>query len=47
MYKKGSYDLLVTRSYIKLHLKQPKLFIDFDLFGDIDINSSLNKITPF
>jgi len=47
MYKKGSYDLQVTRTYIKLHLKQPKLFIDFDLLGDIDINSPLNKIAPF
>ena len=42
--KPGSYDLYLTRSYIKFHLKSPKLFAEFDLQADIQLDSSGNRV---
>lgn len=41
--KPGYFDLFISRSYLKFHLKSPKTFMDFDLYSDIDPSSSLNK----
>jgi tetratricopeptide (TPR) repeat protein len=41
--KPGYFDLFVSRTYVKLHLKSPKLFLDFDFLKDIDPASSLNR----
>ena len=41
--KKGYFDLFVSRTYVKFHLKSPKTFIEFDFSNDIDHTSSLNK----
>ena len=43
--KQGYFDLYISRSYVKFHLKSPKIFMDFDLLYDIDPSSSLNKTT--
>jgi dyslexia susceptibility 1 candidate gene 1 protein len=40
--KPGYFDLFVSRSYVKFHLKSPKIFMDFDLLYDIDPSSPLN-----
>jgi len=41
--KKGYLDLFVSRCYLKFHLKSPKMFMEFDLAGNIDPQSSLNR----
>ena len=41
--KKGYFDLFISRSYVKFHLKSPKIFMDFDLLHDINPDSTLNK----
>lgn len=42
--KKGYFDLYTSRTYVKFHLKSPKMFMDFDLLHDIDPGNSLNKV---
>lgn len=42
--KPGAFDLYVARTYVKLHLKTPKLFAEFDLNGDINPASGQNRV---
>lgn len=41
--KKTNCDLQITRTCVRLHMKSPKLFLDIDLWGDIDPGNSANK----
>ena len=45
--KKDYFDLFISRTYIKFHLKSPKIFMDFDLLYSIDPFSTLNKTIAF
>jgi dyslexia susceptibility 1 candidate gene 1 protein len=41
--KNTNCDLQITRTYVRLHMKSPKLFLDLDLWGDIDPGNPANK----
>lgn len=45
--KPGYFDLYLSRSYVKFHLKSPKIFMDFDLLHDIDPQSSLSRTQAY
>lgn len=42
--KPGAFDLYITRTYVKFHLKSPKLFAEFDLNCDINPGSGQNRV---